>query len=390
MAATKDRLLALDGLRLLCALVVAAHHLGMAWSVDGVRPTSTHLPQAVNSVLIYGFLGVEVFFMISGFVICMSGWHRSPRAFLASRAGRLYPAFWACVLITAAVMTRFPLTEGIPLPHGLTGGDVAVNLTMLAAPLNVPYVDTVYWTLWYELRFYLLFTVVIALGLTRGRVLALGVGWLAASVVIPAGVPLAELVMPQFAPYFVAGMTFYLIRRHGMTLPLGLLLAASWVISLVRVRERVLSTNPGFPVPVGPGLLIITLGFAVLLVIALGHTDRWSWHWLAVAGAVSYPLYLLHPRIGYTMIRYAYDRTGLPVPLLVAGAIAVLLVAAWLVHRLVERPLGPALRRLIATGPVRLPAHVSRADGPGSPGGAPGLRIGAPGEDGGGVGLPHG
>jgi len=48
------------------------------------------------------------------------------------------------------------------------------------------------------------------------------------------------------------------------------------VISLVRVRERVLSANPGFPVPVGPGLLIITLGFAVLLVIALGHTDRWS------------------------------------------------------------------------------------------------------------------
>jgi peptidoglycan/LPS O-acetylase OafA/YrhL len=90
----------------------------------------------------------------------------------------------------------------------------------------------------------------------------------------------------------------------------------------------------------------------VLLVIALGHTDRWSWRWLAVAGAVSYPFYLLHPRIGYTMIRYAYDRTGLPVPLLVAGAILVLLVAAWLVHRLVERPLGPALRRLIATGPV--------------------------------------
>jgi peptidoglycan/LPS O-acetylase OafA/YrhL len=65
------------------------------------------------------------------------------------------------------------------------------------------------------------------------------------------------------------------------------------------------------------------------------------------------------------MIRYAYDRTGLPVPLLVAGAILVLLVAAWLVHRLVERPLGPALRRLIATGPVRFAAGVSMVDGPG-------------------------
>jgi len=200
--------------------------------------------------------------MISGFVICMSGWDRSPRAFLASRAGRLYPAFWACVLITTAVMTWFPLTEGIPLPHGLTGGDVAVNLTMLAAPLNVPYVDTIYWTLWYELRFYLLFMVMIALGLTRGRVLALGVGWLAASVVVPAGVPLAELVMPQYAPYFVAGMTFYLIRRHGMALPRGLLLAAScllWGIGAYLYRFR--SETGGIILAVGAAILMLYSGF---------------------------------------------------------------------------------------------------------------------------------
>ncbi|MEU8234422.1 acyltransferase [Actinoplanes sp. NPDC048967] len=353
MAAKTNRLLALDGLRLLCALAVAFHHLGMAWSVDGVRPTTAYLPQEVNSVLIYGFLGVEMFFMISGFVICMSGWDRTPRDFLASRAARLLPAFWACVLITTAVMTFLPLTDGIPLPHGLSAADIAVNLTMLAKPLNVPYVDTVYWTLWYELRFYALFAILVLIGPTRRRVITIGAGWLVLSVLVPVEAPLAELVMPEFAPYFVAGITIYLIRRHGPALPLWALLAAAWALSLFRVRERVLFTNPGFPVPVWPAWLLITLAYIVLLAIALGVTDRWSWRWLAVAGAISYPLYLLHPRIGYTMIRYAYDRTGVPVPALIITAVAILIVAAWLVHRLIERPVAPALRRWIATGSIR-------------------------------------
>jgi peptidoglycan/LPS O-acetylase OafA/YrhL len=348
-----NRLLALDGLRLLCALAVAGYHLGLAWSIDNLQPTADFLPPAARSVMIYGFLGVEVFFMISGFVICLSGWGRSPRRFVASRAARLFPAFWACVLITAAVMTLFPLTSGVPLVHDLTGTDIAINLTMLAGPLNVPYVDTVYWTLWYELRFYALFGVLVLAGVTRFRVLVLGFGWLAASLVVPPEVPLAELVMPQFAPYFVAGMTLYLIRRHGSAVPVWMLLAASYLISLIRVAERVESARPGFPVPVWPGLLIITLAFGALLAIALGVTDRWSWPWLAVAGAVSYPFYLLHPRIGFTLIRNAWERTGLPVPVLVVAAIAVLLVAAWLVHRLIERPFGPALRRLIDPVPPR-------------------------------------
>ncbi|WP_305787893.1 acyltransferase family protein [Symbioplanes lichenis] len=294
----------------------------------------------------------------SGRIAAALRWDRSPREFAAARVARLFPAFWVCVLITTAVMTLFPLTEGIPLPHGLTGADIAVNLTMLAEPLKVPYVDTVYWTLWYELRFYALFAVLVLAGLTRRRVVVLSAGWLAAAVAVPAGTPLAELVMPQFAPYFVAGLTLHLMRRHGPSPALWALLAASWGLGLVRVRERVLFANPGFPVPVWPAWLIITLAFLGLLAIALGRTDRWTGRWLVVAGAVSYPFYLLHPRIGFTLIRYAYDRTGLPVPVLVVAAIVVLLAVAWLVHRVVERPVAPALRRWIATGSPRAQSDV--------------------------------
>jgi hypothetical protein len=59
------RLLALDGLRLVCALAVAGYHFGDSWRLDGVRPPAHFLPDTAP-VLIYGFLGVEVFFLISG------------------------------------------------------------------------------------------------------------------------------------------------------------------------------------------------------------------------------------------------------------------------------------------------------------------------------------
>ena len=62
------------------------------------------------------------------------------------------------------------------------------------------------------------------------------------------------------------------------------------------------------------------------------------------------------------MIRYAYDHTGVPVPALIVAAVAVLVVAAWLVHHLIERPGAPALRRWIATGSLRQ-RHPQGVDG---------------------------
>src|SRR5690349_2750757 len=147
------RLAALDGLRLLCALAVAGYHFGDSWRLDGVHPPAYFLPDAAP-VLIYGFLGVEVFFLISGFVILMSGWGRTVREFAASRAARLHPAFWVCVLVTAVVSTALPISGGLPFPPLPAGPDVLFNLTMLAEPLNRPLVDSVYWTLWIEFRFY--------------------------------------------------------------------------------------------------------------------------------------------------------------------------------------------------------------------------------------------
>jgi peptidoglycan/LPS O-acetylase OafA/YrhL len=346
------RLQALDGLRLLCALAVAGYHFGGSWQLDGVRPPAYFLPDAAP-ILIYGFLGVEVFFLISGFVIVMSSWGQSVRRFAASRVARLFPAFWTAVLATTVVVAVLPVTGGLPV-SGVPGpGQVMINLSLLAEPLNVPLVDTVYWTLWVELRFYLMIACLMSAGLTDRRLRLFGTGWLIAAAVMPAfpGAPLQEVVLPDFAPYFIAGMTMFLLRRAPSDWRLWTLLAGCWLVSLHHVEARVLELRPGFAVPVWPALVVITMAYAILLAVALGATDRIDWRWLSTAGALTYPFYLLHQRIGYSLIRTTHLHTSLPAGLLIAGAVAVLLAAAWLVHRLIERPLAPLLRRSVLGRP---------------------------------------
>jgi len=313
-----------------------------------VHPPAYFLPDAAP-VLIYGFLGVETFFLISGFVILMSGWGRTVREFAASRAARLYPAFWAAVLITTGVAAVLPISGGLPFPQPPDAGGVLVNLTMLAEPLNTPLVDTVYWTLWIEFRFYLIVAFLLAVGLTDRRAKLVCAVWLAVAVVLPAfpGAALAEVVMPGFAPYLISGMVLYLLRRNRSDGWLWVLLAACWLVGLHHVHSRALELRPGFEVATWPAPVLLTLVYAVLLAIALGATDRLDWRWLGTAGALTYPFYLLHQRAGYSLIRTVHAATGLPAPILIGGAVLVLLAVAWLIHRYVERPLAPLIRAVM-------------------------------------------
>ena len=345
LPAGRPRLAVLDGLRLLAAVSVAMFHYSVAWRADGVHPPEYHLP-TFSHVGAYGFLGVELFFLISGFVICMSSWGRPLGDFFVSRVSRLYPAYWACILITVAVLVLVPISGGLPQPSELSVTDVVVNFTMLQQPMGVPHVDTVYWTLFAELRFYLLFAIVVQIGLTYRRAVLFCTVWLTVAILAPTlGSPLISMVtMPEYAPYFVAGVAMYLIHRFGPSPLLFGIVGFAWLVSLQRVEVRVADIKPGFAVPTWPGTIMITAAYAVVLVVAMGWTDRITWRWLTVAGVVTYPFYLLHQRIGFSMIRTTYLATGLPVWLVVAMTIVVIAIAAWLVHRVVERPLARILR----------------------------------------------
>src|SRR3954466_2589137 len=95
----RSRLAALDGLRLLAAFAVLSfHYTGIRTPFWGA-PAHVVFP-SLNQVTRYGYLGVELFFIISGFVILMTAYGRSIESFSASRVARLFPAYWTAILLT--------------------------------------------------------------------------------------------------------------------------------------------------------------------------------------------------------------------------------------------------------------------------------------------------
>jgi peptidoglycan/LPS O-acetylase OafA/YrhL len=97
-------------------------------------------------------------------------------------------------------------------------------------------------------------------------------------------------------------------------------------------------------------VLIVAAAYALLIAIALGRLDRLDWRWLTVAGALTYPYYLLHQRLGYIVLRHGLVGAGLPLHVLVPVTMLLMLIPAWLVHRLVERRWGPRLRTALQRG----------------------------------------
>ncbi|ROS23847.1 acyltransferase [Cellulomonas sp. PhB150] len=343
------RLRALDGLRLLAALAVCLYHytarsdMTRRWGAD-----PADLFPRISSVAVYGPIGVQLFFIISGFVICMSGWGRTVRAFAASRVARVFPAYWAALGLLVVAMVAFPKVAGTPRPD-----DVLVNLTLLQVPAGAPRILGVDWTLWVEAWFYVLFAIAVlrGAGASRERVVRFAWVWLAASLLVTAidSPLLDELLMPDHAPFFVGGMALYLVHRFGSTPGLWALVAVSFALGQRRVVADLWHPGTDMYIQRSPVVIIAVVAASYLAVaaVALGWL-RWArWRWLTTAGLLTYPFYLVHEHLGWFVIT-SLSRRGVDPHVTLTLTIVGMLCLAWLVHRLVERPLAPVLKRAIA------------------------------------------
>ncbi|MFI1582260.1 acyltransferase family protein [Embleya sp. NPDC020630] len=339
----------LDGLRFVAALSVVLFHFGgqAANTSEKIwgQANAVMFPRA-QGVFAFGLLGVELFFLISGFVICMSAWGRSPRQFFVSRVARLYPMYWVAVLLTSAVLVS--VTTPLAAPSFDT---VLTNLTMLQTPLGVSNVDSVYWSLWPELAFYLSFSTVVWRGVTYGRVVVFGGVWIVAAALAPAvdNQAYTLLVNPMSAPYFVAGMVFYLMHRFRPTPLLWGIVGMSWLLGLHYLLARTdgrLDWEMWSPRQASL-ILLITTFYLLIAAVALGWTARIRWHWLSVAGSITFPLYVIHYSIGVTIIHALRDRVA-PWPLF-TGVVVGMVITAYVLHRVVERPLGRWMRRALTS-----------------------------------------
>lgn len=244
----------------------------------------------------YGYLGVPLFFMISGFVISSSVEGKTAGEFVVGRLVRLYPTFVLCLTISAVILLPAMRTE---FWYGTE--QYLANLTLCPSLFGMPFMDIVYWTLVLEIQFYAAVAVLILLRVA----LRPGIWhplWVAG--IVLAALLHADGQFPLFGGYFgyfAAGAVIYDIRRHGFSLMrvgmLGILAAVTISYSVQESAqlavERAQSLNGGVV------LIIIAMFYFGFLTLEAADARGWRPPQAKLLGLMTYPLYLLHARLGY-------------------------------------------------------------------------------------------
>jgi peptidoglycan/LPS O-acetylase OafA/YrhL len=400
-------LLWLDALRGVAALVVVFEHV-----LDALLP---EVRRTASPWFDFGRYGVFVFFIVSGYVVPASLERRgSVREFWIGRVFRLYP-LWA---VAGAIGLVFAVAEvfwGLPQPlsaHPLAS--TLAHLTMLQDLLGVPNVLNVFWTLSYEMVFYLLVTALFVLG-RRGPGPGMALGFALATVALGVALP-TGLLSAGRNPGAVAGVSVLVLAALALVLVgreaprrYGVVLLAAVAIALLALNSRVGAVE-SFSIMAtmfagawiyrirqgGPGrrradrlvLLVPLLSIAAGTWLASGRGvpaghGGLSWGWPAAVaaawltfgialaarhrrmprplpwlGLISYSVYLLHQFPLQIVRRLAGDPASLSA-VVRAGWGAVILVSVLvcgaLAHRWIERPMQRAGRRVARTVRRRWP-----------------------------------
>jgi peptidoglycan/LPS O-acetylase OafA/YrhL len=341
MVLAPTRFLFVDALRGLAALSVAVFHLG---------PNLFGL-----SWLRFGGYGVIMFFVISGFVISHSlASKRVTGEFLASfvlkRSIRLDPAYWVAIAL-AILLVWVPglfLHHDVKLP---VVGDVILHIFYLQGFFDVATISVVFWTLCYEVQFYLVFCLMLYLANISDRF------------------ALNQIVL-VFSPLFLMSLLWPMgivsVAPRGLFVNLWYLFLlgafARWayesrlaVIVLFLSAFMLLSSlfvsgSENLSLLVGPATAIL-----LFVAISAEKMQQWlSWAWIQRLGQISYSLYLVHDIIGlhvrdtaaHLALKY-FGWSSLAINYFwCVGALAVSIVAADILYKYVECPSHALSRKL--------------------------------------------
>jgi peptidoglycan/LPS O-acetylase OafA/YrhL len=346
---TKLRVPALDLARLLAATAVVIFHFGFHGGVTH-RYLDAYSP-ALGVWTRYGYLGVDVFFVISGFVIAWSAQGARALDFAWRRWLRVYPTFIFCVLLSSLVivLARDPHFE-------VTLRQLLAHVIIDPRRFRIPFIDGVYWTIVCEVQFYVFVAIGLSIPWLRKHKTACILAWYALTLLNEYGIDsrmLRYAFVTQWSSFFILGMMLFRLKIRQFSRIDALLAVASFgtgmQLELRDARQRFLIAPDYSALAVA-----LVLGSAIaLLIYSAQFRFRPSVEAaLRQLGSVSYPLYLIHGTIGYIVINRLVPRVGL------LGAIALTITfvvgLASFVAFVVEPRLKAACSRLLVLGRSRL------------------------------------
>ncbi|GHD09547.1 acyltransferase family protein [Tianweitania populi] len=327
-----DRLAALDALRFVAASSVLAFHYFFRGSSAPVF-LDVGYPE-VAGMAMYGYLGVNLFFMISGFVIAWSAEGRGAVTFALLRFARIYPAFAVCMSLTCLVAftaadPRFPVSAAQWL----------ANLFIFSPAAGQPFVDGVYWSIVLELIFYGWMTLGITTGLFKTRPLILVAGWMLISAInefVLNSSALRVLLITEYSGWFAVGILMHRLRTVGSSFYAFVLLIAAMLLATATSFRGQEWMVDHYGVALEDTQLIaavLALSAIFIATVRFGGALRSTPLLLAISG-LTYPLYLLHQNIGYITLNCLSPLLGRWTASLVV--VIAMVALAYLVFRWIE------------------------------------------------------
>lgn len=305
---------------------------------------------------------MPAFFIISGFVIAYSAHGRSATSFAIARFSRIYPTFFVCMTATwLSLLFLGPTHFTTSLMQWFA------NLFIAAPAFGQPYMDGAYWSLVIEVAFYIWVTVLMAAKLFPRRLDAIVLVWICITFANEPTIdaPIFEkLFLADDSGFFAVGLMLYELYRGRRDLRLYAVLALTVGTAAFQSLHKLVRLAPHTG-GAFDHLVVIAICLASVAIVYLATRVRRLPlpHRVTLAvGGLTYPLYLLHMQLGYTVLGALGMTTSETV---IVSVIVAIVALAWAMWRFVERPFQKwtkvALTRLAVRRGLSVVASVSPA-----------------------------
>jgi exopolysaccharide production protein ExoZ len=336
-------------LRVVAALAVVYYHIASEAGLNLPRP--------------FGRFGVDIFFVVSGFIIAHIG-SKSPDAFLLRRVIRVVPFYWSASLFVFGVAFLYPRLlrqTQADVPHLLYSLFFIPHETAYSGMFPTLILG---WTLNYEMYFYGLFALALFLSRRFAPIICGGLLTLIVAAIDLSGTPSESLrfyASPIVFEFLFGILVYYAVAfvdhragSLGRTRWLRWLVYASVPSAAAFIVIQEINGGFGLSRCISSGVPALILVLAAILVERIYKVQAKN-GLVFVLGEASYILYLIHPYIIYGVLRLVVgstsDWSGLKIGLLVLSLLILPSAVAVVVHLWFEKPVMAFLRRALVHAP---------------------------------------